>query len=179
MKHVLRLVNSHNKTITSYATNIFTLTFRSVPETFIRRSSFSSSSALHDRDVTWQEIGHTCGLACVAALVPGQGSSNLFPNMYCFFDLPNTFVRFSVQNYSGMPINHMVILRCVASQCWFVLLKQTWCTLVSGKRFGSYVLQLRLMFFQSCTKLSSYIGHYYGHPMAKGRPLYFQYGRPM
>jgi len=106
--------------------------------------------------VAWQEIGRTCGLACVAALVPGQGSSNLFPNMYCFFDLPNTFVRFSVQNYSGRPINHMVIVRCVVSECWFVLLRQTWCTLVSDKRFGSYVLQLHLMFFQSCTKLSSY-----------------------
>jgi len=46
-------------------TNIFALTFWSLPETFIRRSLFSSSSgSCHDRDATWQEIGRTCGSAC-------------------------------------------------------------------------------------------------------------------
>jgi len=54
-----------NKTRTSTQPDIFTLTFRSLPETFIRRSLFSSSSgSCHDRDVTWHEIGRTCGSAC-------------------------------------------------------------------------------------------------------------------
>jgi len=45
-------------------TNIFTLTFRSLSETFIRRSLFNSpSGSCHDSDVTWQEIGRTCGSA--------------------------------------------------------------------------------------------------------------------
>jgi len=91
----------------------------------------------------------------VAALVPVEGLSSLFPNVYCFFDPPSTFVGFSVQNCSGRPINHVVILRCMVSQCWFVLLRQTWCTVVSGKRFTSYGLHLCLMFFQSCAKFSS------------------------
>jgi len=58
---------TYNKTIISHTTNIFTLTFRSLPETciFIRRSLFnSSSSSCHDRDVTWQEIGRTCDSSC-------------------------------------------------------------------------------------------------------------------
>jgi len=45
-------------------TNIFTLTFRSLSETFVRRSLFNSSSgSCHDSDATWQEIGCTCGSA--------------------------------------------------------------------------------------------------------------------
>jgi len=55
-KHIVRLVNYYIKTITSHTTNIFTLTFRSLPETFIRRSLFSSSGSYHDIDVMWQEI---------------------------------------------------------------------------------------------------------------------------
>jgi len=31
------------------------------------------------------------------------------------FDPSNTFIRFSVQNGSGRPIDHMVIIRCMAS----------------------------------------------------------------
>ena len=54
IKHILRLVSYYNKTITSHTTNIFTLTFRSLAETFMKRSSFSSSGSCHDRDVTWQ-----------------------------------------------------------------------------------------------------------------------------
>ena len=30
----------------------------------------SSSGSCHDSDATWQEIGRTCGSACIAALVP-------------------------------------------------------------------------------------------------------------
>jgi len=46
-------------------TNNFTLTFRSLSETFIRRSLFNSSSGSCDNsDATWQEIGRTCGSAC-------------------------------------------------------------------------------------------------------------------
>jgi len=46
-------------------TNIFTLTFRFLSETFIRRSLFNfSSGSCHDSDATWQEIGRTCYSAC-------------------------------------------------------------------------------------------------------------------
>ena len=38
------------------------LTFRSLSQTFIRRSMINSSSgSCHDSDATWQEIGRTCG----------------------------------------------------------------------------------------------------------------------
>ena len=50
----------------------------------------------------------------------------------------STFVGLSVQNSGGRPIDHVVIMRCMVSQCRFVLLRQTWCTLVSGERFASY-----------------------------------------
>jgi len=42
----------------------------------------------------------------VAALVPVQGLSSLLSNMYYLFDLSSTFVRFSVQNSGGWPVNH-------------------------------------------------------------------------
>ena len=54
----------------------------------------------------------------VAALVPVQGSSSHFPNMYCFFDPSSTFVRFSVQNCSDRPLNHMV-MRLSLSPPWY------------------------------------------------------------
>ena len=75
-------------------TNIFTLTFRSLSETFIRRSLFNSSSgSCNDRpsDATWQEIGRTCGSACSSPR-PGSRTAVLFPNMYCLFDPSSTFV---------------------------------------------------------------------------------------
>jgi len=48
-------------------TNIFTLTFRSLSETFIGRSLFNSSSgSCHDSDATWQDcILHCMLLLCV------------------------------------------------------------------------------------------------------------------
>jgi len=76
----------------------------------------------------------------VAALVQVQGLSSLLSNTYCVFDPSSTFVWFSVQNSGGRPIDHVVVMRCMVSQCWFVLLRQTWCTLVSGKRFARTVL---------------------------------------
>ena len=54
----------------------------------------------------------------VAALVPVHGSSSLFPNMYCLFDPSSTFVRFSVQNCSDRPLNHMV-MRLSLSPPWY------------------------------------------------------------
>jgi len=74
---------------------------------------------------------------CVAPLVPVQGLPSFFPNMYFLFDPSSSFVRFSVQNSGGWPVDHVVVLRCMISQCLFVLLRQTWCTLVSGERFAS------------------------------------------
>ena len=107
------------ETITSTQLNFFTLTFWCPLETFMRRSSFSSSSrSCHDRDATWQEIGHMCGSACRCHPPSSKIVVLLsFPNMYCLFDPSSTFVRFSVQNCSGQPIDHMVILRCMVSQC--------------------------------------------------------------
>jgi len=64
------LLSQHNQTC-------FTLTFRSLSETFIRRSLFSSSSgSCHDRVSTWKEIGRTCGSACSC---PRPGSTIVVP----------------------------------------------------------------------------------------------------
>ena len=58
-------------------------------------------------------------------------------------------------NSGGRPIEHVVVMRCMVSQCWFVLLRQTWCMLVSSKRFASYGFHLCLVFLQSSTKFPS------------------------
>jgi len=52
---------------------------------------------------------------CVAALVPVHRTLSLFPNMYRFFDPSSIFVRFSVQNCSCWPTDHMVVVRCMVS----------------------------------------------------------------
>ena len=104
------------KTITSTQANIFTLSFRSVPETFIGRSLFSSSGSCHDRDATWQEIGRTCGSAC-SCLRPGSRrtivplSEYVLPLWSIWYFCP------IVQNCSGQPVDHTVIVKCVVSQC--------------------------------------------------------------
>ena len=54
----------------------FTLAFWSLPETFIRRSLFSSSGSCHNSDVAWQEIGRTYGLVCSC---PCPGSRIIIP----------------------------------------------------------------------------------------------------
>jgi len=61
-------------------TNIFTLIFQSLSETYIRRSLFSSSASCHDRDATWQEIGRICGSACSC---PCPGSRIVIPVFEC------------------------------------------------------------------------------------------------
>jgi len=104
-----------------------------------------------------KSVVHVAQPQRIAGLV--QGSASFFSE-YCFSGLSSTFVRFSVQNCTGRPIDHvMIIMRSVVSQYWFVLLRRTWCTLVSGKRFTSYGLHLRHMFFQSCAKFSSSLSY--------------------
>jgi len=61
----------------------------------------------------------------VAALVPVQKTSPLFSDMYYLFDPSSSFVRFSDQDNGGRPIDHVVIMRCMLSQFWFVLLRHT------------------------------------------------------
>jgi len=99
-------------------TNIFTLTFRSLSETFIRRSLFNSSSgSCHDSDTTLQEIGRTCGSACSSPR-PSSKITVLFEYVpYCLFDPSGTFVGFSVPNSGGWPIDHVVVMRCMVNQC--------------------------------------------------------------
>jgi len=53
----------------------------------------------------------------VAALVPVQRLSSLLSNMYCLFDASSTFVAFSVQNSGGWPVDHVVIMRFMISEC--------------------------------------------------------------
>jgi len=95
----------------------------------------------------------------VAALVPVQGPSSLLSNTYCLFDPSSIFVQFSVQNSGSQPIDHVVIMRYMDSQCWFVLLRQTWCMLISGKSFASYGFHLCLVFLQSSIRFPSSLSY--------------------
>jgi len=123
------------------------------------RSLFNySSGSCHDSDVMWQEISRTCGSTCSSPR-PVQRLPSFFSTMYCLFDPSSTFVGFSVQNSGGRPIDHVVVMICMVIQCWFVLLRQTWCMLVSGKRFASYGFHLCLVFLQSITKFPSSLSY--------------------
>ena len=64
--------------IRHYSRHYLTLTFRSLSETFVRRSlCSSSSSSCHGSDVTWQEIGRMCGSVCSCH---HHGSLNAVPS---------------------------------------------------------------------------------------------------
>ena len=76
MKHILQLVNYYKNTISLTQATFVPLTFRSLPETFIRRSLVNSGSC-HDSDATWQVIGRTCGSACSC---PRPGSRTVVPH---------------------------------------------------------------------------------------------------
>ena len=58
---------------------------------------------------------------CVAAHVPVHRTLSLFLNTYRFFDPSSIFLRFSVQNCSRRPTDHVVVVRCMVSQSRFVL----------------------------------------------------------
>jgi len=74
-------------------TNVFTLTFRSLSETFIRRSLFNSSSgSCHDSYATCREIGRTCGSACSSPRPGSRIAVLLSEYVYCLFDWSSTFV---------------------------------------------------------------------------------------
>jgi len=64
-----------------------------------------SSGSCHDSDATGKKSVVRMAQR-VAALVPVQGLSSLLSNMYHLFDPSSTFVRFSVQNSGGWPVNH-------------------------------------------------------------------------
>jgi len=77
----------------------------------------------------------------------------LFTNIYCFFDLSCVSVRFSVQNYRSLPVDHMAVVRCMVSQSWFVLFWQTWCSLTSGGSVSiSHGLHFRLTLWFYCNR---------------------------
>ena len=67
------------------------MTFRSLSETFIRRSLFNSSSgSCHDSDATWQEIARTCGSAC-SSRHPGSSTAVLLSE----YVLPLQYLNFN------------------------------------------------------------------------------------
>jgi len=91
---------------------------------------------------------------CVAARVAINRLLTLFLNIYCFFDPSCVYAWFPVPNYRSLPIDHMVVMKCMVSQSWFVLFWQTWRPLASGERLVSYGFHFHLMFFQSCATFS-------------------------
>jgi len=159
MKHILGLVNYCKNTITSTQPTFLLWRFG----LYQRPSSEEVCSIPVPVLAT---IVMRCGKKLVvrvaqhvAPLVPVQGLLS-FSNMYCLFDPSSTFVRFSVQNSWGRPIDHVVVMRCMVSQCWFVLLRQ-----VSGERFASYGFHLCLVFLQSSTKFPSSLSGNISHSL--------------
>jgi len=90
----------------------------------------------------------------VAALVAIHRLLTFFPNIYCFVDSSCVSVWFPVHNYRSLPIDNIVVVRCMVSQSWFVLFRHTWRSLASGEKLVSYGFHFRLMFIQSCAKFS-------------------------
>ena len=65
IKHILQVDKTFIYTLLHISTShISTSTFRSLSDTFVRRSLFSSSGSCDGSDVTWQEIGRMCGSVC-------------------------------------------------------------------------------------------------------------------
>jgi len=82
----------HKLLLLEHNQHFFTLTFRSLSETFIRRSLFSScSGSCHDSDARRGKKSVVRVAQRVAALVPVQGLPS-FSNMHCLFDPSSAFV---------------------------------------------------------------------------------------
>ena len=71
----------------------------------------SSSSSCHT-EMRRGKKSVACVAQRVAALIPVQGSSSLFPNMYYLCDPSSTFVRFSVPNCNLHAEPHVPLISC-------------------------------------------------------------------
>ena len=93
----------------------FTMTFWSLPETFIRTSLFSSSGSCHDRDVMWQEISCMCGSACSC---PRPGSRIVVP--VSDYVLPASLIHLVLLSDS---LSKTVVARTKAATRWAMRMK--------------------------------------------------------
>ena len=103
LKHILRLVSYCNRTYFTHNQHlIFYLDILVSARDLHQKKVVSSSSSCHGGYVMWQEISHTCGLACSC---PHPCSRIVLPLSEHVLLLWSTeyFVRFSVQNCSGRP----------------------------------------------------------------------------
>jgi len=92
----------------------------------------------------WRDKNSVVRVAeCVAALVVIRWLLTLIPNTYIHL----VFLFDFLSNYRSLPIDQLVVVRCMVSQSWFVLFCQTRCPLASGERLVSYGFHLPIMFF--------------------------------
>jgi len=117
MKHTLRLVNYCKNTITSTQPTFLPWRFGLYQRPSSEEVCSIPLPVLATIVMRRGKKSVVRVAQCVAALVPVQGLPSFFLNMYCLFDPSSTFVRFSVQNCGGRPIDHVVVMRCVVSQC--------------------------------------------------------------
>ena len=159
MKHILRLVNYCKNIITSTQPTFlpwrFGLYQRPSSEEVCSISLLVLATIVMRRGKkSVVRVAH-----CVAPLVPVQGLPSFFPNMYCLSDPSSTYVGFSVHNSGGRPIDHVVVMRFIVSECWFVLLRQTWCTLVFLVKGLLVMDSTCLVFLQSSAKFPSSLSY--------------------
>ena len=113
------LVKRFYKHYINHSQTLFTLTFQSLTETFVRRScSFLFLATV----VTWRgKKSVVCVAQCIAALVPVHRTPSLLSNVHCFLNPSGTSVRLPIQDCRFWPADYMVVVACMISQSWFIL----------------------------------------------------------
>jgi len=137
----------------NHSQTLFTLTFRSVSETFVRRSCSILLPVLATV-VMWRGKKSVVRVTqCIAVLIPVHRTPSLLSDVHCFLNASGTSIRLSIQDCRFWPVDYMVVMACIISQSWFILFWQTGQTLTSCEWFTCCCFHFCLVFFQSCPKL--------------------------
>ena len=119
----------------NHSQTLFTLTFRSVSETFVRRSCSILLPVLATVVMRRGKKSVVRVAQCVADLIPVHRTSSLLSDVHCFLNASGTSIRLSIQDCRFWPVDYMVVMACIISQSWFILFWQTGQTLTSCEWF--------------------------------------------
>ena len=101
--HLYKHYINHNQTL-------FTLTFRSLSETFIRRSCSFLLLVLAAVVMWCGKKSLVCVAHCIAALVPVHRMLSLLSEVHCFLNPSVTSIRLPIQDCRFWPVDYMVVM---------------------------------------------------------------------
>ena len=109
----------------NYNQTLVTLTFRSLSETFVRRSC-SVLFLVLATVVMWRDKKLVVRVVqCISTLVPAHRTPSLLSDVHFFLNPSGTSIGLPVQDGRFWPVDYIVVMTCIISQSWFILFWQT------------------------------------------------------